>query len=265
MYCLSAFDPRNETELTWCYGAAAGCRARLVELEAINRRAPAPPYEDLGECVRHDWDRDGDGFGGDADLCPLDRGTAAGCPDSDEDGVADDEDRCPDEPGDAATRGCVAPDSDGDGLVDPRDPCPSVAAEADRCPDTDGDGFVEDPSLPASRRDHCVGAPGPTRGCPDSDRDGYEDAADACPRDAAPAEAHGWLGCPDADRDAVPDVCFDIGAAIVAPLFAGLSSPSCRAGWFADPCPSEREDGSYSGGHPEWARDGCPNSGATPR
>lgn len=267
MFCVTAVGHYDGDELAWCTSTAAACRARVRDLQAANRRTAVHLYEDIGECLRVEWDDDDDGFGEDADACPGDPGPAAGCPDADGDGTPDIADRCPGELGRPRDAGCPAPDGDGDGVEDRADPCPTVAGTIEGCPDADGDGFFEDPSIRGTTRDLCPGIVGTVDGCGDFDEDGRSDARDACPRDPASGTSS-WRGCPDADADQVPDVCFDIATPAVADdltlasIFVNLSSPSCGAGWFADLCLGEREDWAATGGRPSAAYDGCPTSRA---
>ena len=122
-------------------------------------------------------DSDNDGVPDAEDLCPLQAGTAKGCPDADNDGVPDAQDLCPGmKPGDKpdpSQKGCPA-DEDKDGVPDAEDLCPGAAP-----------GAHPDPAKP---------------GCPlpDADNDGIPDAEDACPKDpgeARPEDAKA-NGCP---------------------------------------------------------------------
>ena len=68
-------------------------------------------------------DTDGDGFIDDVDECPLEWGTAKGCPDDDHDGFRNTTDLCPDV---YSLTGGGCPDLDGDGFVDKVDSCVST-------------------------------------------------------------------------------------------------------------------------------------------
>ncbi len=154
-----------------------------------------------------DPDPDGDGFKGQADLCPNEAGVDPdGCPpkavDSDGDGINDPDDGCPNEPETVNSfkdeDGCPdeVPDSDGDGLNDNDDKCPQEPEDMDGfeddngCPDTDNDndGVTDD-------QDRCPAEPGPVenRGCPDTDQDGdgVVDRIDNCPTEPGTAENFG--------------------------------------------------------------------------
>jgi len=137
------------------------------------------------------WDYDGDGFVGPADICPRDP--------EDRDGY-EDEDGCPD------------PDNDGDGIPDIRDKCPEAAGDEvsigpDGCPDNDLDGD----QIP-NDRDKCPEDPEDydgfedSDGCPDidNDGDGILDSADSCPD--SPETFNGIVdddGCPELEGQRV--------------------------------------------------------------
>ena len=156
-------------------------------------------------------DSDNDGVPDAQDLCPLQAGTARGCPDADQDGVPDAQDLCPKQAGTA--RGC--PDADQDGVPDAQDLCPNAKpgekpdAAKQGCPlDSDQDGIPD-------AEDLCPNAkpgekPDPTqKGCPaDEDKDGVPDAEDLCPGAAPgahPDPARAGCPLPDEDNDGVPD------------------------------------------------------------
>ena len=156
-------------------------------------------------------DSDNDGVPDAEDLCPLQAGTARGCPDADSDGVPDAQDLCPQQAGTA--KGC--PDADSDGVPDAQDLCPGVkpGEKPDPgkagCPlDSDNDGVPD-------AEDLCPNAkpgdkPDPSqKGCPaDEDKDGVPDAEDLCPGAAPgahPDPAEPGCPLPDADNDGIPD------------------------------------------------------------
>ncbi len=156
-------------------------------------------------------DSDNDGVPDAEDLCPLQAGTARGCPDADNDGVPDAQDLCPKQAGTA--RGC--PDADNDGIPDAQDLCPGAKPgekpdpNKPGCPlDSDNDGIPDAEDLCPNAK--AGDKPDPSqKGCPtDEDKDGVPDAEDMCPGaspGAHPDPARPGCPLPDADNDGVPD------------------------------------------------------------
>jgi outer membrane protein OmpA-like peptidoglycan-associated protein len=127
-------------------------------------------------------DLDGDGYVGEADLCPQQRGGPPdGCPlaDADRDGLPDGIDKCPQEAG-QAPHGCPATDRDKDGFLDHEDQCPDQpGVSPDGCAPRDDDADAVPNNL-----DRCPGRP--------ETPNGYQDD-DGCP-DELPAEVTRMIG-----------------------------------------------------------------------
>ena len=165
------------------------------------------------------YDRDGDGFTDDEDICPDDPEDFDdfedddGCPetDNDQDGLLDPQDQCPDDPEDLDgfedENGCPDLDNDGDGIVDVDDACPDdpedvdLFHDEDGCPepDNDNDGFLDWEDMCPTDPEDFDGYE-EDDGCPDPDNDGdgILDIDDACPDD--PEDFDG-----DADEDGCPE------------------------------------------------------------
>lgn len=167
---------------------------------------------------------DNDTFPDPLDQCPLEVGTAQGCPDGDGDGIKDTIDNCPalsnptqaDLDGDGIGDACDT-DLDGDGVDDTSDNCPGVANPIQEDDDEDGIGNACDPDDDedglVDTADNCplvynpdqddTDADGQGDACdPDDDNDTVPDTSDSCPLVAgSPAAA----GCPDGDNDTIPD------------------------------------------------------------
>ncbi len=169
-------------------GGVAGHHEFLAGVSYQWGKKPPPPP-----------DPDKDGFAGEADKCPMEKGIAPdGCPDPDpdRDNILGKADRCPMDPG-IPPDGCPDPDPDKDKVLLGADKCPDVAGiPPDGCPDPDPDkDGVNEPD------DKCPDVAGiPPDGCPDPDpdKDGVPLPQDKCPTELETMNGYMDLdGCPD--------------------------------------------------------------------
>lgn len=179
--------------------------------------------------IRHQSDRDRDGYADQHDADPLQPEDFDGFqdldgapdPDNDNDGIPDRMDLAPIAPEDPDgfedKDGVPDPDNDEDGIPDLRDLCVNAAEDLDSfededgCPDPDNDedGIVDALDACPDKAEDLDGFED-NNGCPDIDNDGdlIVDLLDKCPDQ--PETVNGYMdedGCPDMDTDGdgIPD------------------------------------------------------------